>query len=155
MHKDLESYIEKAMELEIATSRLYALFAKRCPEDASFWNQLQLEEMNHAALLRAGKKFAGYDKFPETLMPEQITELDESIRMIAQFEDDFNRELSREKAFAIAQDLENSAGELHYQNFMNSQEGDALGDLFRKLNRADSNHARRIMNYYDSIKGEL
>ena len=47
----------------------------------------------------------------------------------------------------IAYEIENSAGEVHYQNYMSEDIDDDLRSIFKRLNRADIDHAKRIKEY--------
>ena len=151
MPEDIISFIDMAIELELGAARLYNLFAQHCSEDFKFWIQLEMEEKNHAALLKAGKAFAGVNKFPSSMIPENLTQMRESLRQIENGEKKFLENPTRSRAFDIAFEIENSAVEMHYQQYMEAESDDDLAEIFKKLNRADSHHAERIKDYRDSI----
>ena len=54
---------------------------------------------------------------------------------------------SRYEAFNYAHELEISAGEAHYEMFMNENPGSNVEKVFQKLNGQDKNHAHRIIDY--------
>ena len=54
---------------------------------------------------------------------------------------------TREKALSTAYKLENSAGELHFQQFMNTESDDTVAKVFQHLNADDKDHAERIFKY--------
>ncbi|MEA3487197.1 MAG: hypothetical protein U9R20_06020 [Thermodesulfobacteriota bacterium] len=69
MDKDFSYLIEESINLELNIADLYFLFHELFPEDADFWWRLVLEEKNHAALIRSGKKyFEPVNKFPRNLL---------------------------------------------------------------------------------------
>ncbi len=149
MNRELEILFSEAIRMEANTAFLYELFRQAFPEDALFWGRLVVEEKNHSALLQTGKeRFGPLDKFPRELLPGSVEGL------IAA-----NRELSelihtcrtspptREAAFNIALGLETSAGEIHFQKFMEREKGSPLDEIFQRLNRNDKDHAKRLHQY--------
>ena len=54
---------------------------------------------------------------------------------------------SREDAFNLALKLEQSAGEIHFQQFMEKSSTSKLDSIFQRLNRDDKDHAIRIRSY--------
>jgi ferritin len=151
MDRELLNYIDQAIALEVNTANLYRLFAKKCPQDREFWFRLEVEEMNHAALLRAGKEFAVFNKFPAGLLPENIRQLADTNQLIIDGMDKFMKNPERAYCFELAIELENEAGELHYQQFMESESQEELATLFKKLNRDDYQHAERIKTYRQDV----
>lgn len=154
MNKQLLELIDEAIELEMNIGKLYSLFSRKCPQDKGFWLQLEIEEYNHAALLKAAKKFVEYSKFPTNLVPQKTDQLKHSILQINENYIRFENEPDRLKAFSIAYELENMAGELHYQQFMNSEDNDDLTKTFQKLNQADNDHSKRILAHWTSVNQE-
>ena len=54
---------------------------------------------------------------------------------------------SREDAFNLALKLAQSAGEIHFQQFMEKSSGSKLDLIFKRLNGDDKDHAMRILSY--------
>lgn len=81
------------------------------------------------------------------LFPEGLLALKESNRKLIQLKEKFENHPDRNRAFQIAYEVENSAGELHYNNYMNQDAESRLSSIFRKLNGDDLNHADRIREY--------
>jgi ferritin len=140
-------YLDEAINLEYKVSELYHLFSINFIEDKDFWWQLEIEEKNHAALLKSGKSFFDYGKFPETIFPANLEQLQESILKVDTLISSFNSSWTRKNALDAAIELENSAGEIHFQDFMKSQEESDIAEIFRKLNRNDSDHSQRLTDY--------
>lgn len=154
MEENIISFIDEAIKLELNMARLYNVFAEHVDEDASFWNQLESEERNHAILLKTGKDFVKFDRFPETILPDQLALLKESNKFVDQCMEDFMDNKDRRLAFDLAIKLENLAGEAHFQKFMDSVARDSLTTIFQKLNQADKDHAARILEYSKTIVQE-
>jgi hypothetical protein len=150
IHK-VEELFDKAIQLELNMAKLYRIFAEHFDEDKVFWSRLESEEQNHAALLRTGSDFARINRLPEKIFPEQTESLDESIRFVQKCIVDFIAEPQRQLAFKMAIELEESAGEAHFQKFMESTARESLTAIFQKLNQADKDHAIRIQNYWENI----
>ncbi|RNC69242.1 MAG: hypothetical protein ED859_08380 [Desulfuromonadales bacterium] len=141
--------INEMIALELNAARLYSLFQDLFPEDALFWQALFIEEENHANLLKNGRRhFLSKGLFPLEMVPESLDPLVEKNRELER-QLDFYGEAppSREEALLAALGLEQSVGELHYQQAM---EGDARTEalkIFQTLNKDDLNHAARIREY--------
>ena len=154
MDKEMLELIHEAIDLEMAIGKLYSLFSRKCDEDKIFWMQLETEEYNHAALLRAAKEFVAYSKFPLGLIPDHTEQIKQSTKQINENYDRFEKDPDRFNAFSTAYELENIAGELHYQQFMESSSKDELTSTFQKLNRADNDHSKRILKYWTEANQE-
>jgi hypothetical protein len=144
-------YLDEAISLEFKISELYHLFSNAFIDDREFWWQLEIEEKNHAALLKSGKKFYEFGKFPNEIFPEKLELLQESVSKVVSILESFNSAWTRKQAIETAIDIENSAGEIHFQNFMHSSEQSAIADIFKKLNRNDIDHSQRINEYKINI----
>ncbi|MFN2370591.1 MAG: rubrerythrin family protein [Candidatus Krumholzibacteriia bacterium] len=148
-HDDLAALLDAAIGLELAISRLYLRFHHDLPGDADFWWQLAMEEKNHAALLRSVDMMATTAAgVPDGLLPGRVQELRD---LVARIEECLVRyagsPAARDEAFALALELEQSAGEAHFQNFMESDGSGSLARVFQSLNRADMDHAQRLRSY--------
>ncbi|MEN8141716.1 MAG: rubrerythrin family protein [Thermodesulfobacteriota bacterium] len=149
MGDDFAYLLEESLQLELNIADLYLLFEKLFPEDAKFWWQLSLEEKNHGALIRSGKEmFLPIGQFPHDFIKDRLQILidtnSEINSLIRKYQDNGP---SREEAFNIAFDIENSVGELHYQVFMDREAGSKIDDIFQQLNKNDKDHADRIKFY--------
>jgi len=150
MENTMLQFIDDAIELELNMSKLYSLFSEYIDEDRAFWYRIAIEEKNHAALLRTGKDFVRLNKFPSGLLPENPEMLKRSVQKVRDAIDTFISNPNRILAFNLALEIENSAGEIHFQHFMEKDATDNLRDIFQKLNQADKDHAQRIHNYWQS-----
>ena len=151
MDTGLFELIDLAIDLELNIGKLYSLFSQKFPEDRSFWAQLEVEEYNHAALLKAAKNFVKVSKFPIELIPDQSKLLKQSITHVLESYEKFEKKADRFEALSTAYDIEISAGEMHYQQFMKSTKQDEITNIFQQLNRADYDHSKKILNYQTEI----
>jgi hypothetical protein len=144
--KDKLAFIDAAIELENTLSGLYAYFSNRFIDDFTFWDQLRIEELNHAALLGTIRNLSKVNLFPEGLVLEDLDAYERNIRLI---NSSMNEHIipNRKAAFEFAYQIENSAGELHYQNMTTIQDPDEITRIFITLNGKDRDHAERIMSY--------
>jgi hypothetical protein len=153
MEKTVFKLIDEAIKLEYNMSKLYGVFSEYLDEDRIFWNRLESEEKNHAALLKTAKEFIDFNRFPKDLIPIKVKNLIDSNKKVLEAIDSFILNPARENAFRLAVELENSAGENHFQHFMESDSKDKVTEIFQHLNRDDKNHAERITKYWkDTIK---
>jgi hypothetical protein len=151
MDYTLHSFIDEAIKLELNMSRLYSIFSEYSNEDRAFWNRLEIEEKNHAALLRTAKEFVNINRFPENLIPDDIETLVESNARIEASIDTYILHPNRESTFKIALELEKTGGEIHFQRFMEKQAEDNLTRIFQRLNRFDKDHSERILKYWETV----
>lgn len=148
-NKELSLLFEESIKLELNAAGLYLAFCDAFPDDASFWKQLAEEERNHAALLQAGKDhFAPMGYFPEDLLSPSIRELkaaNEAVAVLAR--KCLETPPSREDAFNAALKLEQSAGEIHFQHFMERKTSSKIDNIFQQLNDDDRDHVARLQAY--------
>ena len=148
MEDDLTKLMNEAATLELNVSNLYLAFHELLERDSSFWWTLAMEEQNHAAVLKtAGAMKDAHLDIPRELLPDGIEEIRKANDRITAFEQAFRAEPDRTRAFNFAYDLENSAGELHYDTFMKSGNNSETARIFKQLNGDDVNHAERILQY--------
>jgi hypothetical protein len=153
MEKTVHKLIDEAIKLEYNMSKLYGVFSEYIDEDRLFWNRLEAEEKNHAALLRTAKEFIDFDRFPKKLVPHNIEALTESNKKVLEAIDSFIMNPSRENTFKLALDLEKSAGEIHFQHFMKADPNDKVTEIFQQLNRDDKDHVSRLTSYWKEVAG--
>jgi hypothetical protein len=141
--------IDEAIELENNVSDIYQLFALTYKEDKDFWWKIVIEEKNHAALLRSGKEsYIPANLFPQNILPETINEITAVNKKLRNFIENYQQSKpTRNQTFNIAYHLENSAGEIHYQKFMEKDPETKIEHVFMQLNQDDKDHAQRIDEY--------
>jgi ferritin len=151
MKNSVASLIEESINLELNVSKIYAHFFKLFPDDAAFWWKLVVEEKNHAALIRSGKEyFEPLRKFPHDLLAPLLQTLkDTNSRLDSLLKKYEEAPPSREEAFNIALKIETSAGELHFQKFMDKEANSTTDNIFKELNKDDKDHAMRISYYME------
>lgn len=145
----IDLLLDEYRHLEMLMCDLYIIFRGKFPEDADFWWMISQEEMNHASLIMSVKEaFVPLGKIPSFV--EKITfetVFNENQKAKSVIEDAKTRPISREEAFKMALELENSAMEQHYQEFMQESDSGAIDEIFQKLNGCDKDHAQRIKDY--------
>ena len=148
MYQNFGQLINEAIQLELNVAKLYLLFHQLLPEDSAFWWELVIEEENHAAILKTAEQMdASSVEIPEGIIPPGVAELQEANQMILRAMEDFKKKPDRALAFQLANKIELSAGESHYDTFMRNAPKSRITEIFRKLNRDDVDHARRIREY--------
>jgi hypothetical protein len=90
-------------------------------------------------------------EIPPEFYPEGMEALEESSRRIARVRAEFGKNPHRSRALRAAYDIENSAGELHYDAFAKSNSTSPVAIVFRKLNGSDIDHAQRIREYMNGL----
>ena len=149
MNNDIAALAEESINLELNVSEIYYLFHGFFPDDENFWWKLVQEEKDHAALIRGGiEEFEPIGKFPHEILSNSLQDLKETNKKIRSLLKQFkNIPPSRELAFNTALEIEASAGELHFQHFMDKETNSKIDELFQFLNRGDKDHAKRIRSY--------
>ncbi len=149
MDKELSRLLDESIQLEMNAAALYLSFYRTFPEDAEFWWQLAMEEKNHAALLKSAKQgFVDEGYFPPEILTTNLDALVELNKLTKELLDEHKRKPpSRGSTFEIALKLEQSAGEIDF-NLTMEKEGDSPAlKLFKRLNKDDKDHTRRIQDY--------
>ncbi len=148
MAHDLKLLIEEAIVLEQNLARLYMLFYRLFPEDSQFWWKLSIEEQNHAALLKTVSQLQeSRINIPEDFLPVNLKELEQVNHNIQKSMEEMESSPDRTRALRLSLDIENSAGEFHYNNFMKCGTKSQISEVLRKLNGDDIDHAERILHY--------
>ena len=151
MNEELSQHIKESTQLELNVGELYLVFHRVSPDDADFWWRLYIEEKNHAALIRSIEEgFLPLGILPDELLSSSLGKIREAntaiVTLIARFK---TASPSREEAFSIAHNLEESAGEIHFQTFMKKETESRIDGVFQRLNREDKDHAARIRSYME------
>ena len=149
MNKNITMLAEESINIELNVSKIYFLFHKLFPEDSDFWFKLALEEENHADIIRNGLElFEPIRAFPHEILSrnlQKLKDMNEDIRfLLTEFK--INHP-SRTEAFKTALNLENSAGELHFQHFQEKKHLSSVDEIFQELSDEDKDHAKRILAY--------
>jgi rubrerythrin len=151
VNADYNRLIDESIEVELNIADLYLLFHSLFPQDAKFWWQLVLEEKNHAALIKSIKKTSEQiDGLPNSLFASSLKDLkDINNKIVSTIKKYKLKAPSRAEAFNTAFELEESAGELHYQEFMLEKDSTKMDSIFKELNANDKDHAKRIRSYME------
>ncbi|MBN1758981.1 MAG: hypothetical protein JW863_11715 [Chitinispirillaceae bacterium] len=152
MNEKLTVLTDESIQLELLVSELYLDFYNLFPDDAKFWWRLVEEERNHASLIRSALEyFDPIDQFPDKLISHSLSVLKESNGKLRDLITKFrNSPPKRAEAFNCAFKLERTAGELHFQKFLNDRELNVVEKIFQKLNGDDGEHADRIREYMNN-----
>ena len=151
MDLELSLLFDESIKLEENVADLYVMFQDTFPEDAGFWRELIIEERHHAALLENGRAhFAPTSTFPIGLLSATLDELKGANANIAKISVRYREKPpSRKEAFNAALRIERSAGESHYQKFMEKEADSHYIELFQKMNAYDKDHESRILAYME------
>ena len=149
MDEKLSQIIDLAIELEMVVADLYMLFHEKFPEDADFWLKLFTEEKEHASLLMWSRDLLeSTGEFPEEIVPSDTTPLIGAIHKVKNCISNFSTgKPTRKAAFMAAIKIEESAGEIHFQQAMGKKADSTYLETLQKLNLDDRDHAQRIRTY--------
>ena len=150
MDKELSRILDESIQLELNVADLYLSFCHAFAEDKDFWSHLAEEEGNHAAMLRSGKLESLYKgHFPAKILTTNLDALIKANKEIKELVKEHKQKppSSRASAFEIAIKVEESTGEIDFSCFIEQEADSPALKLFRRLNRDDRDHARRIRNY--------
>ncbi len=149
MDNNLSQLVEEAIKLELNVADLYLNFSNLFSKDFDFWWKLAIEEKNHAAILKSGRDaFIQLGLFPTQIVDtklETLIQTNKELKLI--IKEHKENPPTRESAFNLAIKLEESAGEVHFQHAMEKETDIPALKLFKKLNKDDKDHARRIREY--------
>ncbi len=151
VNEDYITLIDEFIEIELNVADLYLMFHKLFPPDADFWWQLVLEEKNHAALIKSIKNISQQlGGFPHSLFTSPLKDVKATNKKIISIIIKYKvKSPSRDEAFNTALELEQSAGELHYQKFMVENLSIGINKILKDLNADDKDHANRIRSYME------
>lgn len=149
MKEQMKELLSQSTKLELNVAEVYEIFANTFSEDRNFWWSLVIEEKNHAAILRSGENsYLKINLFPEAMLSDSLDSLKMINKNLQQLISEFNnKKPSRELAFNIAYKLEQTAGEIHFQDYMTKKSESEVDRILQRLNQDDKDHADRIMKY--------
>jgi ferritin len=143
LSEELTQLINESIKLEGNVADLYMIFYEAFPEDCTFWYQLHMEEKNHASIIQSARR-----ELPVELLPPSLDDLLKLNARLAPLLKEYKKNPpSREIAFNVALELEESAGEAHLQDSMEQPPTSPLMELFQVLTGDDKKHASRIRTY--------
>jgi hypothetical protein len=147
MNKKLSQLIDESIRLELNIADIYMVFYNTFPEDSDFWWKITSEEKGHANLIKSGRD-TFLDQFPPKLLDPSLQTLSNtSKKLISLLKEYKAKPPSRETAFNIALNIEQSTGELHFQLAMEKSFTSSIMKTFQELNNDCKDHASRISAY--------
>jgi ferritin len=149
MSDDFSHLVSESIQLELNVAELYLLFHNSFPEDGAFWWELAVEEKNHAALIKSGfEDFYPMSLFPRDLLARKLKDVRMANSRLESLLATYKAASpSREEALNVALGIEQSAGEIHFQKFMEKQAESDIDKVFQDLARDDRDHSERIQAY--------
>ncbi|NTV05153.1 MAG: rubrerythrin family protein [Chlorobiaceae bacterium] len=149
MPETFQKHLDESIKLELNLATLYTVLHDSFSDDEDFWWELAMEERGHASLLQQEKKQPCQKEFfPDNLLAKDLQSLLDTNRRISELIDEFSaKPPSRSKAFHTALDIEQAAGEAHFQEFLDSPSSSYSANIFKQLNQEDRDHAERIREY--------
>ena len=147
MKKKLSQLIDESIRLELNIADIYMVFYNTFPEDSDFWWKMTSEEKSHANLIKSGRD-TFLDQFPPKLLAPSLQKLcNTNKKLISLLKEYKEKPPSRETAFNIALNIEQSTGELHFQLAMEKSFTSSIMKIFQELNNGYKDHANRIRTY--------
>jgi hypothetical protein len=149
MDHAIRLFLKESIDLELNIGDLYQWFSIKFVEDYDFWWKISIEEMNHAALIESiNDLFLSEGTSPMDSIEKQTQELQEMNLSVKEKLEQYKlNPPTRKEALKYGLELENSAGESHFEQFMTTVPNSPVLRIFQKLNGDDINHAIRIENY--------
>ncbi len=148
MTEEIEKIIDESIKLELNVSNLYTIFQKIFPDDGDFWAHLVLEEQHHASLIKDARDTFMSERSAHDLLAPKLEMLEIVNGKLSALLEEYSKTApSRETAFNVALNLEESAGEVHFQRGMEKAETSTVVMVFQVLSINDMNHADRIRAY--------
>lgn len=146
MKIDAHLDLEKLKQLELLVADLYLFFATQFPPDREFWLELHYEEISHAGIIdgREKRPFVPYENCAEEFRID-IQAIDMIIQRVVNLQQEYNTSPpTRVEAFLTAIQIEQAAGEFHFENTVAPSACHARQSLYQVLGREDHSHAHRI-----------
>ena len=140
--------------LERNVGLLYSRFSTTFPEDREFWQSLAFEEERHASLVETHfENMAGSEELSNALAGMDIESIASVNKKVEGLIGAVGRiYLLRIEALTVALQIEQAAGESHYQAAATAGGKAVSISVFRDLNLASKDHAKRIMEYIEKIE---
>ncbi len=143
---NFNALIDQLITLEANVAELYRLFAHLFETDRSFWLQMAHEETLHAQMINQNRPLI--TKLV-TLSKDSLVDLTEITRLMAERIRKLTREYrnkppGKTEAYLCALQVEQSAGEIHFQKIAARLNNPRAKLIFLQLNGNDQEHVDRI-----------
>jgi len=147
---DLMSIADISIEIELLVSEIYDLFSRYFAADSGFWAAIAGDERNHASIIQGGRSnYSPSDKlFPTALLNQTLRPLIDNRRSLMHLINKLELEPpSRGEAFAIALEIEDSAGEGSFQAAFEQVFPPESFSIYKEMVAECVDHAEKIRNY--------
>lgn len=137
--------------IEGMTAEIYHAFSKLFPEVREFWYDLALSEENHTNILlaAAGLNRAGILK--EYIVPSSLPYVRETLGLVSDSKKKVETgTLSMKGAFEMALKIENSTGEIYFQEVITQQTDSKVIMELRKMMTDEELHNVKIKRFMKS-----
>ncbi len=140
--------VEALINLEICVAGLYRQFSGLFEEDQAFWQRLAAEEEAHAQILRNNRTIIlEHLRLPASRLKGLVSSFELIAKRIVELSQEYQKEKpDKSEAYVAAIQLEQSAGEIHFQEITSCLKDTQVKCMFEKFNQADQDHTRRIRN---------
>lgn len=132
-------WVDALIRLENAMADIYHSFSLHHIEDSAFWLRMQEEENKHAMVIRTRRQYIMDSTDLSALLLEENLPvfLKETVQVEDLAEKLHKNPTSRSKAFELAIEFEQSAGELHYKQTAPLKSSSIAVDAIRRLSDMD------------------
>jgi rubrerythrin len=122
MPEEMSKSLGVCIAVEAMTAEIYHAFSRLFPQVKDFWYDLALSEENHTniLLLAAGLHRAGTQT--EDIAPRSLYQVQETFTLVSDSKKRVGtNNLSIKEAFEMALQIENSTGEIYFQQVITQQ----------------------------------
>ena len=112
LHERIKGYIA----IESGIAEIYRCFARMFPQAKDFWNNLGMEEENHAAILTIAAEYERRGKLPVSFASNALSHIEKTLGFLDTVRKRIDGEnVSLKEALEVALQLEASTRENHLQ----------------------------------------
>jgi hypothetical protein len=153
MDKKITEILNQSSRQELLASDFYSLFETLFREDSEFWYKLSQEELNHSAILQAGRdEFYEAGLLPEELVLVESETLREQNILLSDFLDILKKSPpSIEQAFSIGFCLEGAIIETIFRSCLDEYPETRALRIFQLMVGEERAHIERILQHASEI----
>jgi hypothetical protein len=151
MPTEMSESLRICISIEAMTAELYHALSRLFPQTRDFWYDLALSEENHTNILLAAAGLHRSGIPTEHIVPSSLPRIRETLTLVESCKKRIEANgLSLGDAFTMALEIENSTGEIYFQEVITQQTDSAVIMGLRKLLSDEELHPVKIKNFMKS-----
>lgn len=148
MKDDLSERLKMCISIEVLIGEIYREFVQMFPGARNLWEELALEEENHALILAIGSRYEKLGKLPNFVVPDSLSRMKDTLELVESTREKIqNGNISITDALEMSLMLEQTLAESYLLDVMTSETGSEVVSRLQKLITDTKSHIVKVSEY--------